>query len=357
MNAPDMPTQLPWNEAKAAAFLRDRQRLPHALLFSGPRGLGKNAFATWLAQNLLCAKPSTDGEPCGHCQGCRLFKAGSHPDLHVVQPEAVYKSSGTLIAQYALRYQPAEKSKESKDSAVIRIDQIRSLIEAAQTRPQIGACSVMLLSPADTMNVNAANSLLKLLEEPPPDSYIILVADRPARLPATIRSRCAHMEFRIPPAMSALSWLQTQGLSDKNSALLLDLSGGAPLAALALAENGFLEQRTALLDDIEKLANGQGDPLACAARWKPLGTERCLLWLQGWLSDLVVTAMRVSAARLHNPDLGSRLQALEKRLDLKQLFHFSEGVARGRALLGGPLDEQLLLEDLMIRWTELCRHR
>lgn len=355
MNAPGVSMLHPWNETKVATFLRDRQRLPHALLFDGQKGTGKNLFATWLAQFLLCVKPSVDGKPCGHCQGCRLFMAGSHPDLHVVQPEAVYKSSGTLIAQYAVRYPPAEKSKESKDSTVIRIDQIRSLIQDAQTRPQIGACTVMLLSPADSMNVNAANSLLKLLEEPPPDSYLILVADRPARLPATIRSRCARLEFRAPPPESALSWLQTQNLPSGEAKLLLELAGGAPLAALALAESGFLDHRTALLDDMEKLASGQGDPLACAARWKPLGAERCLLWLQGWLSDLIVTAMRVGTARLHNPDLATRLQALEKRLDLKQLFQFSEGVARGRSLLGGPLDEQLLLEDMLIRWTELCR--
>ena len=356
MNTLDELPLHPWNKTKAATFLHDRQRLPHALLFSGQKGTGKNAFAIWLAQFLFCIKPSAAGTTCGDCQGCRLFAAGSHPDLRVVQPEAVYKSSGTLLAQYALRYQPADKSKESKDSSVIRIDQIRSLIEDAQTRPQIGACTVMLLSPADTMNVNAANSLLKLLEEPPPDSYLILVADRPARLPATIRSRCARIEFRAPPAEAALAWLQTQGQSDANARLLLELAGGAPLAALEFAESEFLTQRTMLLDDMEKLANGQGDPLGCAARWKPLGADRCLLWLQGWLSDLIVTAMPVGAKRLHNPDLGARLQAVEKRLDLKQLFQFSAGVARSRSLLGGPLDEQLLLEDLLIRWTELCRH-
>lgn len=346
----------PWNKSKAASIVRDQQRLPHAMLFTGPKGLGKNAFAMWLAQFLFCAKPSAEGAACGQCQGCRLFAAGSHPDLHVVQPESIYKSSGTLMAQYALRYPPAEKSKESKDSTAIRIDQIRSLIDSAQTRPQIGACSVMLLSPADTMNVNAANSLLKLLEEPPASNYLVLVADRPARLPATIRSRCAHTEFRIPPVDTALAWQQSRGQSESNARLLLELAGGAPIAAFDLAESGFLDQRKALLEDLEKLSSGQGDPIACAARWKPFGAERCLLWLQGWLSDLILTAMQVSRGRLHNPDLGTHLQAIEKRLDLKQLILFSDGVARGRSLLGGPLDEQLLLEDLLIRWTDLC-HR
>jgi DNA polymerase-3 subunit delta' len=104
---------------------------------------------------------------------------------------------------------------------------------------------------------------------------------------------------------------------------------------------------------MEHLAGGQDDPLGCATRWKALGTERCLLWLQGWLSDLMLIAIQANTERLHNPDLRPRLQALEKRLNLKQLFSFADRVAQGRSLLGGPLDEQLLLEDLLISWTEL----
>ena len=353
MTACDMSAVHPWNSAKVVAFARDRTHLPHAMLFTGSKGLGKNVLATWLAQYLLCVQPAVDGATCGHCQGCRLFAAGSHPDLHVLQPEAIYKSSDALIAQYALRYPPADKSKESKDSQVIRVDQIRSLIENAQTRPQIAACKAIILSPADTLNVNAANSLLKLLEEPPSDSYLILVADRPARLPATIRSRCTRVDFHAPAADMALAWLRSQDLTESDARLLLGLAGGAPLAAQALGRSDFLAQRVALLEDMEKLVSGQADPLACAARWKSLGAERCLLWLQGWLSDLIRTAMRAGPDLLHNPDVPARLQALEKRLDLKQLFRFAEGVAQGRALLGGPLDEQLLLEDTLIRWTEL----
>jgi DNA polymerase-3 subunit delta' len=94
MNAPEVPLLHPWNQAKAASFTQDRERLPHALMFAGAKGVGKNAFAAWLAQFLFCTNPSADGRPCGHCQGCRLFAAGSHPDLHVVQPDA----DGTVCA-------------------------------------------------------------------------------------------------------------------------------------------------------------------------------------------------------------------------------------------------------------------
>ena len=346
----------PWNNAKAKSLTRDRTRLPHALLLCGPKGMGKNALAQWLAQCLLCAQPSDEGEACGQCQNCRLFNAGSHPDLHVVQPEAIYKASEDLLSRYAQRYAPADKSKESKDSTVIRIDQIRSLIENAQTRPQIGACKVLLLSPADSMNVNAANSLLKLLEEPPADSYLVLIADRPARLPATIRSRCSRIDLPVPPRPLALAWLVDQGIAEPQACLLLDLAGGAPLAAQALAQSDFLAQRSTLLEDMEKLAGGQTDPLTCAARWKSLGAERCLLWMQGYLSDLVGTGMHLGAGHLYNPDSESRLQALEKRLDLKQLFQFVDAVGRNRALLDGPLDEQLMLEDTLIRWTKLAHN-
>jgi DNA polymerase-3 subunit delta' len=141
----------------------------------------------------------------------------------------------------------------------------------------------------------------------------------------------------IPQRDAALAWLQTQNLPSGQARLLLGLAGGAPLAALALAEGGFLDQRSTLLEDMERLAGGQGDPLACAARWKPFGAERCLLWLQGWLNDMVVTAMQLDTAHLHNPDLATRLQDLEKRLDLNQLFCFADGVL-GRALWAAPMN-------------------
>lgn len=346
----------PWNRVKAKSLTRDRVRLPHALLMCGPKGVGKNALAQWLAQCLLCSQSNGEGDACGQCHNCRLFSAGSHPDLHVVQPEAIYKASEDLLSQYAQRYAPVDKSKESKDSTVIRIDQIRSLIENALTRPQIGACKLLLLSPADSMNVNAANSLLKLLEEPPADSYLVLIADRPVRLPATIRSRCSRIDVSIPPRPLALAWLAGQGLAEPQAHLLLDLAGGAPMAAHALAQSDFLAQRASMLEDMEKLAGGQIDPLTCAARWKTLGAERCLLWMQGYLSDLVGAGLGGGIGHLYNPDSEPRLQALEKRLDLKQLFQFADVVGRNRALLGGPLDEQLMLEDTLIRWTQLAHN-
>lgn len=343
----------PWNRALAQGLSRDTSRISHALLLAGVRGLGKNDFALWLAQLLLCRKATPSGIACGTCQSCMLFSAGTHPDLHVIQTESACRTSESLLSKYALRYLPEKKTKDSKDSTAIRIDQVRDLIESTQTRPQISGCRVLILSQADAMNTNASNSLLKLLEEPPPDSYLLLVADRPAQLPATIRSRCNRIDFRIPDQNEAKIWLAGQGVVGSNTDLLLALGGGAPREALRLAELGFPGQRDQLIADLADVETGQGDPLAAATRWRQIGADRCLAWLQGWLHDLIRLRLDPAAKPTHNPDRCDRLQAQEKRLDLNHLLQFAGFVAQNRHRLGGSLDEQLLMEDTLIRWGDL----
>jgi len=341
-----------WNLPQARILAESLQQLPHAMLLSGPRGLGKKHFSAWLAQRILCSRQDASIEPCGRCQNCELFEAGSHPDVHVILPEAEYKSSKDLLAQYALRYPSEGKGKES---TVIRIDQIRSLIEASQTRPQIADRKVAILSPADRMNMNASNSLLKLLEEPPSDSYLVLVADRPASLSATIRSRCSEFQFRTPEPATASAWLAEQGMPPDQSLALLSLASGAPLEALNLGKEGFLGERDRLVRDIEALLGGNTDAVTCAGRWKQAGSERCLLWLQGWLVDLVRIRFSPGTPALHNPGTEPRLQALEKRLNLNQLFCIADQVAQARSRLGKALDEQLLLEDVLLYVTETAQ--
>ena len=203
------------------------------------------------------------------------------------------------------------------------------------------------------MNVNAANSLLKLLEEPPADSHLILVSSQPTKLPATVRSRCAHVALRAPRRDEALAWLRARPDAPPQTELLLELACGAPLAALALGQGDFIARRAQWMDDIEALSGQGADPVGCAARWKTAGAGRELTWLQGWVCDLIKVALDPSPLRLFNPDARARLQALQNRLHLNRLFGFFEHVSESRNLLGGPLDEQLLLEDLLIQWTRL----
>ena len=305
------------------------QRLPHALLLAGPSGLGKNTFGLHLAQWLLCAQPALTGA-CGDCHGCHLYRAGGHPDLAFIGP--------------------------LEDGKAILVDQIRALGEFLHLTPHIAARKVVVLAPAEAMNLNAANALLKLLEEPPAGSYLILIVTQLSRLPATLRSRCTRVEFRRPARDQGLAWLQTQWPNPGEAELLLELAQGAPLRALELAKTDYLQQRLQLMDDIQSLSMGKTDALVCAARWKTLGTRPCLTWLEGWIGSLIKLRMAPQENTGMDAAAEERLQALQKQLNLKHLFQFLERVVESKNLLSGPLDELLLLEDLLIRWTRLTRH-
>ncbi len=320
--------RLPWHDALWRSVARDRSRLAHALLVTGPPGLGEQAFAERLAGALLCAQPSADGDACGACKDCQMVAAGMHPDL--------------------ARVQPLEASKP------IIVDQVRALIEFVTTRPHAGGHKVTIISPAERMNLNAANSLLKLLEEPPLGNILLLTSERPGALPATIRSRCQRLDLRPPARAEALAWLLAQGAPSASAELAIDLASGAPLQALHLLAGGFLEERSGLFADIQALAAGEGDPVACAGRWQAVGPLVCLGWLQGLVADLIkLTLAGVQPGRLANADLASSLHALAEGLNLKKLYEFADAVADAHRLLATPVDNLLLVEDILIRWTTI----
>ena len=320
----------PWQQGTWENLTNNFDRLPHALLFAGPSGLGKRDFAGYFAQAMLCQQPDNKREPCGVCKSCRLFLAGTHPDFTEIAPEETGK--------------------------VITVDQIRVLVSFLSLRPHIAGRRLIIIQPAEAMNINAANSLLKLLEEPPLGNILILVSHAPNRLPATVRSRCSRIAFKPPVRQQASNWLADH-VAQADSERLLDLAGGAPLSAVRLAESDFLKQRDQLLLDIEDLATEQADPIACAARWKKIGVDTCLPWLHGVTADMIKLMMSpTTAVKLNNPDTIPRLQALIKRLNLKELFRFVDMLTKIQGHLSGPLDELLLIEDSLICWMKINRN-
>jgi DNA polymerase-3 subunit delta' len=202
------------------------------------------------------------------------------------------------------------------------------------------------------MNLNAANSLLKVLEEPPAGSFLVLVTSQRARLPATIRSRCTHILFSVPERVQALTWLKSSGGDQQGIDLLLEQASGAPLLAAEYARNGLLAQREQFLRDVAALRAGRETPLACAARWKGQGAA-ALTWLYGFAADLIRIALVGDQVGLTNPDQFSQLQILGKSINLNELYVFLDAVSEAKNLLTGPLDELLLLEDILIRWHHL----
>ncbi len=322
---------LPWHKPQWDSLQARRRAgaLPHALLLCGPRGLGKQRFAANLAQALLCDTPQADGQACQQCRPCTLFRADTHPDYRRVGPQ--------------------------DDSKVIKIDQIRALCATLAMTSHAGGHQITLIAPADTLNRNAANSLLKTLEEPTPETLLFLVTDRPASLPATILSRCQRLLFTNPPVAQAHDWLNAQlPAARRDIDVLLALAEGAPLRVLALAEGDALQRRHALFDDLSQVARAAADPVAVAAGWLKADCKESLDWLRTFVMDLI----RLKAAvptRLVNQDLDQELQRLADGLDLQALYGHLDQVAQAARLADTSVNPQLLLEDLLIPWAQARR--
>ena len=246
----------PWNEPILESLKARLARLPHALLIHGPRGVGKLALAERMVQLLLCEHTEAAQRPCGRCDACRWYLAGNHPDVRRVEPEAVARQPAEAGeeegAEPGTRESPARRS---KPSIIITVDQVRELADFLNLRSHRGGVRVALVHPAEEMNANAANALLKGLEEPPAGAMFILVSHRPARLLPTVRSRCVAIPVPIPARDVAVAWLKEQGA--ENPERWLAYAGGAPLQALAYAEDAAawdrLLESPGLVDDRESL--------------------------------------------------------------------------------------------------------
>lgn len=317
-------TLYPWNEALWSRLARDWAALPHALLLVGPRGLGKHAFGGRLAHALLCAQPKPDGA-CGACKSCQLLSAGNHPDFLALAP--------------------------LEDARQIVVDQVRELITFLATKPHTAARKLVLIAPAEALNNNAANALLKVLEEPPAGNHLLLITAAPERLPATVRSRCPRLEFRPPAPAVAAAWLQ-QALpgADGDPAAVLKAHAHAPLAARDALVGGEPGQRQALFAAMDALAAGRADPLTLAGQWKKQASE-VFRFMQTLAADLIRMQQAPTATYLPTGVPPSQLQALNQRLHLRELFEFFEVVSRNRRLCAQSLDEQLLLEEALLHWT------
>lgn len=217
-------------------------RLPHALLFHGVPGVGKLALAERFAQLLLCEKRGRGTNPCGACEGCRWFLGGNHPDARIVEPEAIALALGRP-APGAEEGEEQQSKEKKKPSIQIRIDEVRALAGFVNVKSHRGNLRVAIIHPAEDITEQAANALLKTLEEPPAGAVFLLVAHRPARLLPTIRSRCVPVPVPLPEPKAAAAWLAAQGVRAPDR--WLAFAGGAPLRALdyATGERGAAIER------------------------------------------------------------------------------------------------------------------
>jgi DNA polymerase-3 subunit delta' len=245
-----LPSDLhPWNAPVLESLRQRLASLPHALLVHGPQGIGKLALGESMAQLILCESAELARRPCGGCEACRWFAAGNHPDFRRVEPEALAPRPESSDEDAPA----SEPGKKGKPSQVIKVEQVRDLADFLNVGSHRGRRRVALVHPAEEMNPNAANALLKGLEEPPGGAMFILIAHRPARLLPTIRSRCVAIPVGVPERSASEEWLKAQGVKD--AARWLAYAGGAPVRAAAYASSASAIER--LLAAVE----GKGDHL------------------------------------------------------------------------------------------------
>lgn len=315
----------PWD--RLGAYV-EAGRIPQGLLITGMCGLGKGILAEGFTRRLLCRS----GGPyaCGHCPSCVLFEAGNHPDY--------------------LRIEPAEPGK------AITVDAIRGLIATLSLKPQYSGRRVVILTPAEQMNAAAANSLLKTLEEPDVHTSLLLLSEAPEQLPATIRSRCQRLEIAVPERRVALEWLQRNGCGDE-AEVLLSLSRGAPLRALAFASDDIIGQRAEFFRTWCEVLTQGADPVMAAERWQKHSCEQLVSWMSTWTCDLIRLRAAPGCSSIDNPDLRDGLQGTAARLNLAELFRYLDQLNVTRRQLAGQLNRQMVLEQLLIHWSETTATR
>ncbi len=322
---------LPWQQPNWALLNRyiQQQRIPQGLLIIGHKGLGKQQLALQFAQTLLCSARLENGFFCGHCTSCTLFKADTHPDFMQIAPE--------------------------EDKKIIGIDAIRQLITKLTLKPQFAGYRLVLINPADQLNNAAANSFLKCLEEPNERTCIVLLTEKPALLPATIRSRCQKLVINTPDKAMAKAWLQAQQINESLD-VLLSLAQGAPLLAKQYAGDALIATRITCFNDWLKVGKAELNPITLAEQWHKQDLKLLLFWQISWITDMIKCRHSHDNRNLHHADLKSRLQECGQRLNLQSLHHFYAVLLHSWEKLDTQINKQLLLEELLIYWLKL-NHR
>jgi len=312
----------PWQVSLWESVQRARQdkHLPHALLFTGEDGCGNTDFLQTFAKSLLCLNPDGDGMACGQCRSCQVFGAQAHPDFAAVSLQ--------------------------EERQAILIEQIRELNYFLGLSRSYSPNRVVTIVPAERMNINAANSLLKSLEEPAPNTHILLLTAHPAALLPTIRSRCQEMRLPLPAPEVALAWLQQQTLQHPPETLLA-AAHGRPLEALELDSTDTLAQHRQWLHHLGQLAQGEGNITEISAHWEKYDKTLLLNWQ---LDCLHALAKREQLPQ-QPTSFPVELQAIHKGgVDGQKLWALHENLLELKKLATHPLNPRLFVESMLMLW-------
>lgn len=329
------PTIHAWNQQLWQQLTDEPERSAHALLFNGADGLGKTSLAFSLAHFVIT---ETGG------QSEALFNGGSHPDLHIIMPEDLLleRPEGDLLAQFARRYTEQHSGKPKR---VIGIELVRQLTEAMTTHPHIASHRVVLIAHAETMNRNAANALLKNLEEPPANTLFILVCDEISKLPKTIRSRCSLVNFRTPEFAVAKEWLSQQSIMPEHEVdSHLAMANNQPLLAIKLHESAYIGALKTVFTDVNGLWSRKRDPVTVAKNLHDLGGLRSVEILQKLMVDLLKCSLSKEPSGVFFPVQSTWVQSAASKVSRANLLAVIDELNEAKRLLATTVDPLLVLE-------------
>ncbi|MCP3865094.1 MAG: DNA polymerase III subunit delta' [Aestuariibacter sp.] len=319
----------PWQVDAWSSLVRRHRTagLPHALLITGSAGIGKHELSLNVARWLLCQNPAE--EACGQCHSCQLWAAGSHPDFMLCQPE--------------------ENSKQ------IRIDNVRKVNELIFQTPQISQCQVVILRPAEVMNVNAANALLKTLEEPPGESFILLETERFGSVLPTIRSRCQRINLALPSYDASKDWLQDQGVGSADADMALARNGGAPVAAMNWLSSGVATVQEKWVSELQQWTTSSLPLDKIASSWSKLEFQTVIQWFYQWSCDVLKAACGAEAKHLQFAGPVTELMdAYVVKREMLVTFQKKLQQILGQLMSGASHhNKTLTLETLLLEWQAL----
>lgn len=319
-------------------------RTAHAYLFTGPRGVGKQEAARLLARALNCLEPPVPGDSCGRCSQCRKVIEGVHPDVLVLNPPGRTIKLGLVV---------------QRDDTPNGWTPVRTFVSRL---PAEGRAQVVIVVEADRLGAEAANALLKTLEEPPPYTVFVLTTANEAGILPTIRSRCQPVIFPPAPLEVVAAALEREGMAPEQARLLAALSGGSIGRARELAGDEAVsrrrEQARALLEEV---ARGL-DFLGCLARAEALEQQRdeipeLLDLLLLWLRDCLLVAAGADPRLVVAQDALPFLQSLAASLGRERLLVMAEAVRQARQQIDRNAALRLVLDVMLLRLSGHSRWR
>jgi DNA polymerase-3 subunit delta' len=317
----------PWLRSNFKQLSASLKNSPHhAYLVSASDGLGKLNLVNNVIKYYLCDDFQNAQEACGVCSSCLLIDSGNHPDIHLVDDRDGDKISST-----------------------IKIDQIRKLSQVLATTSHIAKTKVVILTPAEKLNTQAANSFLKTLEEPQGDCLLFLISSKPYALPATILSRCLKMPVDNIDNQLATDWLQ-QYADTETTKTAYQLCHRSPLKTAVFLQNNLAEQRLACFDVFEKIClkkENLGSLSAWVAKEK-VDAELIFVWIESWLSDLCKLTLNVDDKdHILNVDILDRLNAIQQKSTTQDYFKQQKRTAKIIAMDKTSLNGKVLLTELL----------